>query len=358
MEHQWSIRPYTEGDEEGIFELNKAVSPSDERNREQWMQWWHWMYKESPAGNGRIWLAEHEGRIVGQYPLIFLKLKVGNRIIKASQNIDIMIHPDYRYQGMFSKLERQALDEAEKVGVYITIGFPNEAAYPGHMKSGWFDVATMQRLFKPLNWGDTLRIRFRNKLLLKFLAAGGNLTDKVLHTIRETPIVEGLTISQIPHFDDRIDDFWTMVSNQYQIMVVRNKDYLNWRYVTIPDVEYSIFVAEKAKKIYGYLVLRCVEYQGRKSGTIFDILTQSEPITRCLISKVMEHCRQERVAFISYDIIANKAYLKALRSNGFISLPSRKGARFGAYSSSPHISREFLMDSRNWFVQMGDSDAI
>ena len=56
--------------------------------------------------------------------------------------------------------------------------------------------------------------------------------------------------------------------------------------------------------------------------------------------------------------IANEQHLKAVRRNGFMSVPFAKGIRFCAYSSSPHISKDFLKNPRNWFVQIGDSDVI
>jgi len=355
LERKWSIRAYKEGDEKGIFRLDKAVHPSEASDLEQWMRWWQWMYKKNPHGAAKIWLADYNGTIVGQYPLIFMKMKIGNEILRVSQNIDLMTHPNYRYQGMFSKLERHALDEAEREGIYITIGFPNKAAYPGHIKSGWFDIGTIRLMLKTLNWRNVLKAHVRNKYLLMLLAIGTSLISKGFFRTRSSHI-EGLTISQVPCFDDRIDDFWDRISNQYKIMVVRDKDYLNWRYGT-PDVSYSIFVAEKGREILGYLVLRYFQQEDIRVARIFDIAAQSEEIIHCLVSKAVEYCEQQQADLIYYAMIANKTYLRTLRKNGFFSLPFRNGGQFCAYSSSPHISRAFLQDHRNWLVQIGDSDA-
>ncbi len=359
MERKWSIRAYRDGDEAGIFELRKAVNPEREYDQDKWLRWWHWTFKENPAGSAKIWLAEHEDRIVGQYSLIFMYLKVGNTIIKASQNIDDMTHPAYRYQGMFSTLERKALDEVAKEGVHITIGFPNAAAYPGHMKSGWFDIATTRMLLKPLNWGNALKLKISNKFLLKPGAIGGNILQKVVYRAKQAPIVEGLTITQVFSFDERINELWAKVSSQHQIMVVRNKDYLNWRYIAVPDVNYLVYVAEKAGEIYGYLVLRPMQWGQVKVGVIFDMLAQSEPIAQCLISKATAHCKQEKADLVSCSMIASKTYVNAFRKNGFISsMPFVKGHWFCAYSSAPDISKEFLKEQKNWFVQTGDSDTL
>ena len=85
MKRKWSIRAYKEGDEGGIFELDKAVHPSAASDMEQWLKWWRWMYKDNPAGTGKIWLAEDDGKIVGQYAIVPVKVKIGNKVILSSQ---------------------------------------------------------------------------------------------------------------------------------------------------------------------------------------------------------------------------------------------------------------------------------
>jgi len=359
MEQKWSMRAYKEGDEEAIFELWEVVRPLMQRSGEQWMRWWNWMYRDNSAGSPIIWFAQSNDKLVGQYAIIPVKMKIGNETVAASQSVDTMTHPDYRRQGVFEVLANKTYEQAAEEGIHVVYGFPNKYSYPGFVKKlGWFDVGTTQTLFKPLNWGNALKIQISNKFLLKLLSIGGGLGQKVFYRARKAPIIEGLTITQVSAFDERINEFWTRVSSQYQIIVVRNKDYLNWRYVAVPGVDYLIFIAEKAGEIYGYLVWRCIPTEHTKVGTIFDVLAQSEEVAQCLISKAMERCEQEKIDLIYSAGIANKAYLKAFKRMGFISVPFVKGGQFIAYSSASTISKEFLKDPQNWFIQIGDSDAI
>jgi len=365
------MRMYKEGDEERILELWKAVYPAAypaaypavysqrEYDREKWLKWWQWMYKDNPAGPGRIWLAEHGSKIVGQYPLIFMNLKIGEEIVKASQNIDLMTHPDYQHQGIFSTLERTALDRTKEDGVHITIGFPNDAAYPGHIKSGWFDVAPMQVMFRPFNWRNSIRPRVKNKFLQAILATGaGLLFNKVFFRTQKPPSLEGLTINQVASFDNRVDDLWAKVSSQYHIMIVRDKDYLNWRY-SAPGANYSIFVAEKAGEICGYLVLEHRLQSGTKLSFVFDLIAQSEELMHCLVSQAVDDCKQKKVDLILYLLIANKTYRRILKKSGFLSLPFLKGLRLCAYVSPQGTTlRESLKNPQNWLDQLGDSDAV
>jgi len=358
MGQKWSMRAYREGDEDGILELWKATYPEKEYDRKGWLRWWHWMYKENPAGPGRIWLAEHDGRVAGQYSIVPVKMKIADEIINGAQSLDTMTHPNYRHQGIFETLAKETYRQAGKEGIHVVYGFPNEFSYPGFIKKlSWFDICSLQVMIKPLNWGNALRLKINNKLLLKLGAIAGNFIQQTIYRTPKAPVMKDLMIIQISSFDDRIDEFWDEVSNQYKIMIVRNKDYLNWRY-SAPEANYSIFVAEKANKICGYLVLEDKIQGGIKISHIFDLIAQSEEVMHCLASRAIEHCQQNKVDIISYSLIASEAYYRVLKRNGFISLPFIKGECFCAFSNSLHISKAFLEDPKSWFAQIGDSDSI
>jgi len=359
MERKWSVRDYREGDEEGIFELWKAVYPERKYDRDRWMRWWHWLYKENPAGAGWMSLADHEGRIVGQQAAVPMVMNIGAEVATCFQSIDAMNHPAYRGQGVYKAVNMALFSRTAEDGVPIGYSFANEASHPiAVTRVPYFDVSRISNTVKPFNWGNTLKMGISNKFLLKSLAVGGNIAGKTFCRTKRAPVVEGLTISQVSRFDERINEFWDSVSSQYAIMVVRNKDYLNWRYVAVPDIDYTIYIAEKEGEINGYLVLRCMEMEQATAGVIFDILVQSEEIAQWLLSKATEHCKQEAVDLIYGSMLANKTLLKAFKRNGFISMPFVKGGWFVAHSSSQGISKEFLMDAKNWFVQIGDSDML
>jgi len=359
MEQKWKIRAYRDGDEEGIMELWRAVYSDRQFDGEKWLRLWQWMYKANPAGNGWIWLAEDKGRIVGQYAIVPVKMKVGTKIILAAQSVDTMTHPDYRRQKMFETLAQKVYEDAAADDVFLIYGFPNQFSHPGVInRLSWFDVSNMQIMLKSLNWRNAVKLRVRNRLLQIALAIGADLVfDELFWRAQKPPIIEGLNINQVTAFDERFDEFWNRICNQSQIMVVRNRDYLNWRYST-PDANYSIFTAEKDHRICGYIVLQHNIQEGMKISTVFDLMATPEEIMHCLISRAIEESRQKGIDIIIYSSITNKAYHRILRRNGFMSLPFKKGSYFTVYSSSSSISKEFLSNSQNWLVQTGDSDAI
>lgn len=359
MERKWSVRTYKEGDEMGILDLWKAVYPDREYDWEKWLRWWHWLYKENPAGQCWICMANDGGKIAGQTAVIPIVIKIGTMNVLSSQEVDAMTHPDYRGQGMYKCLALRAYSEAAKSGVHTRFQFPNDASYPiGTKKLDWIKMPNMNIMLKVFNWNSALKLKVNNLYLRIIIATVARIIfNKIIFRTHRLPVIDGLTITKIKSWDDRVDKLWANVSSQYQIMVVRDKSYLNWRY-SAPDVNYSIFAAEKTGEICGYLVLQHTIQRGLKISHIFDLIAQSEDIMQYLVAKAVEECQQKGIDIIRYPLIANKIYHRILKNNGFIFIPFLKGGHFCTYTVSKSISREFISNPRNWLVQIGDSDNI
>lgn len=354
MERKWKARPYRDGDERGILELWKAVYPEREYNQEKWLRWWNWKFKGNPAGDSLVCVADHDGKIVGQVSIIPVRMKVGNEIVTAGLVGDTMTHPEYRRQRISMAIHNGVYAQAEGSGISFIFGFPNKVNRLVGVNVGDFPVARMQVLARVLSWGSALRMRTRSKLLLKLGSIGGNLFSGVFCRARRMPAVEGLSVCQIPFFDESINQLWDRVSSQYHITTVRTKDYLNWRYVTVPDVSYSIYIAEKDGRIDGYLVLGCEQRTEVKLGVILDVVARSGWTAQCLVARAVEQCYREKAGLVYCSVAANKTYVKAFRRDGFISVPFIKDSLFGRLIS-PVIPRDFLEDSKNWFIQSGDA---
>src|SRR3990170_4537340 len=108
-------------------------------------------------------------------------------------------------------------------------------------------------------------MRIKNSFFLNLFSRAASPAIKTLYRTKKSPAIPGLTITRVPSFDDRIDDLWQRVSSSHQIMVVRKKEYLNWRY-SPPGVDYCRYLAEKDGEVWGYLVLRCAQQGDIKVG--------------------------------------------------------------------------------------------
>jgi hypothetical protein len=360
MNKALSIRACKEGDEDEIFELTKAVWEEQVPEKERWMGGWQWMHIDNPAGISRTWLAEHDSKLVGQYPVIMENMKVEDKIIKGAQLIDTMTHPQYRHRGICSTLGGKALTEMEKGEIHLVYCFPTQQVYPLHMKSGWLDVCAFQVMIKPLNLKNILQKRFiHSRLLLSIFTGVGNLIIKAFFRSKKVPDEDISKVREISHFDERINEFWNTVSSDYNIIRIRDKKYLNWRYVDIPNANYIIYLAEEGGKICGYIILGCKDASGLIFGSIYDIIAPSDrgDIIQGLIAKAVEHFNEEKADAIFSQMVPNKIYRKALLKSGFIPYFRSKG-RFIAYNASTKLSEAYLKNPKNWFIQLGDLPSV
>lgn len=356
MRSAWSAKVFRAGDEDNIFELVKAVWRERVPDKERWLRGWKWMYINNPAGVSITWLAQYNDMLVGQYPLVMENMKIGEKIVMGAQIADTMTHPEYRRQGIAFILGKNALSQLRKEGGSCVIGFPTPQAYKLHMKSGWLDIRAFQIMVKPLNLNSILRSYLpSNKFLLTIFTGIGNLVLKTLFMTKKSPKVDGLSITRISHFDDRFNNFCKKVSNNYNIILVRDKTYLNWRYVDVPNADYSIYVAERNGDICGYEVLGHYKRGDLMFGCIYDIITplNQEDVLHCLISKAVAYFKEEKMDAVFSQMVAPKFYRKIFLKNGFIPYFMSK-SRFIVYTASPSLSPAFLKDPKNWFIQLGD----
>ncbi|HDL48707.1 MAG TPA: GNAT family N-acetyltransferase [Actinobacteria bacterium] len=144
----WTMRPATADDHDQIRNLFREVfgyQRADEHDR--------WLSFENPDGQSIATVAEDRAQIVGCYTLLPTMLRLGKQNVLGAQSLDTMTHPDYRGQGMFTKLAIQTFELAGERGVKALYGYPNEASYPGFVRRlNWDhtgDIPRWTRVLKP-----------------------------------------------------------------------------------------------------------------------------------------------------------------------------------------------------------------
>jgi GNAT superfamily N-acetyltransferase len=357
MKPDLTIRSYREGDEAGVFQLQQAVYPQSKYDRDKWLRRWRWLYRDNPAGNAVIYLAEAGGRIVGQYAVVPVRMKIGGERAVSAISLDTMTHPDYRGRGIFQELSRRVFDDAGQRGIDTIYGMPNKMT-SWHRKY-WLEVGAQRLLIRPLNIRNILTRYINNRFLLKASTSSLRVMGRLFYNAGRAPEVAGLTVTRASSFDERINDLWERASNDYGIMVIRDKEYLNWRYVDLPDVDYEVYVAEKEGRVLGYTVLKCEERQGLLFGRIHDLFVPSgqEPVVRSLVLKAGEFFEQAKADLVIYRLTANKKRYETVRKCGFIS-PRFISNEMQVVTrpNTPGFAEAFLRDRGNWFVQTGDFD--
>ena len=357
MPKKWTMRKYKEGDEVRIIDYqNRGMRPEDRRS----LDYWHWEYAHNPTGIKTIWIAEDNDLLVGHYALMPLGMKVGSRILPGAQSVDTFTHHNYRRLGIFVALATKVYDLAGNNGISVLYGFPSIAAYHGFVKRlQWIKVSSIDIMLRPLSklslilqiltQAKTKNIKGIFSLIFYYLF------DKFLR--RKKPILHsGLKVKRIKRFHEILDKLWAEIELEDRIRVVKNQEYMNWRYIEKPGNSYSAFQVEDGNTIIGYIVIENKLSAGTylKKGLILDILCKSNGLHMRQLLKIGAIILNQRGAdTILFWTVTGSQDQDLLRSEGFAPIGERI---LIARSNLPTVNIRELSNPYHWHIVAGDVD--
>jgi hypothetical protein len=316
--------------------------------------YWDWKYFQNPAGEHTTMVAFDGARLVGNIGGIPVKMRAGTNTLLASQGVDTVIAPDHRKRTTFFKLEAGVKELMIKNDVCFTYAFSIKETYRIFTQVLRFSgVCPIHKMSKVVNPTPYLQQKLGMGLLTKPLGIAGKQAIARLNK-KKISVPAGLRIVEVKHFDRRFDDFWRREASMYEIAVVRDSGYLNWRYIESPT-PYKIFCVETDESIKGYIVLGCYQEEVAR-GRIVDILTQTgeEQIMDLLLAEAINYFIDQKVDVIVCWVLEHWPIFEALRKRGFIQRETPHDLMVRSYV--PHLSNEYLADRAKWYISMGDSD--
>lgn len=357
MSDTYQMRDYREGDEEGILALRQRVFGDLDRVRLM-PETWRWQFRENPAGDPIIALAEDQGRIVGHYTVIPTRFRVQGKEAYLALSCDTMIDPDYQKRGLFTALARRVYERMESEGRMGAVwGFPNEASLPGFTRHlNWRVLKTFPLRVAPIRPLTLLIARLGLKKTGR--PAGGMTATTPIAPVSAT--VAGLQVAPVTRFDEAFDDLWRRRMGLSPVIQVRDAAYLNWRYLGIPGFGYRAFALRSAGRLIGYMVIRCMSLMGYFFGVLTDVFPfpVRDPLTtRELFRFARSYCKEQGAEFMTCLLSqADSVFLRAVRMKrvpAFLNpRPWRLGVRLGP--ASPPV----LGDINCWYVTYGDTDVV
>ncbi len=347
---EWSLRLYREGDEEQILKLYRTIL-----NESRDSQWWKWMCRDSPAGPAAIMLAETQQGLIGQHANLPVFIKIGGQTTLGSHGFGVMVHPDYRRQGIFKAMGIELNKTTATRHRSISYGSPNDQSRPGFTK--WlhnivmFEIPLLVRI---VDWGTVLKGRYKIPAFIGSLL--GHAWERLTFRTIPSPRSAGLVMEQVSSFDESLDKFWLKASQLKPIMVVKDMKYLNWRYVAKPGNDYRIFLAKRPGETAGYIVVK-LEKGDPARGFIVDLLALpgEEGAAEALIIRAIKYLKGEGAAMVFCAMMEDTPYYRILRKLGFMRRP---GERLNVRIFDPSITEEFVTNPANWYYVAGEDDTI
>ncbi|MFI5294180.1 MAG: GNAT family N-acetyltransferase [Thermodesulfovibrionales bacterium] len=218
------VRLYRPGDEVGIRGLFKEVF-----GREMSLEEWMWKYTGEGERSVYSSVAENvSGEIIGHYGCMVQRAIHRGRKIYGISIGDVMTHPKCRGIRLFRELATIGPTEAVRNGIVLGYGFPNERAFRLPEKLGLYEK--VEDVFEAG----------------KDVQSHNNLNR---YTYRFFPL---------RYEDSRIDTLWEQLKGRIHLAVIRDREYLRWRYQRHPYFSYEFWGLKKrwGLQLAGLAVMR------------------------------------------------------------------------------------------------------
>jgi len=311
-----------------------------------------WWFEYNPTGDFNIYLAIYNGQIIGvSCHSAFRMLHDGQEHI-ISFPLNVLTHPDYRGQGIFSKLQMANEKHAKRIGCPFMLSFPNAVSTPIFLnKFGWDSIRTPVLYLRPLKSENIVR----NIDFISWAAPFARVLNPIFE--RNVQIAKfGLSTEKVVEFGQWADNIFEENIALLKSCIVRRKEYLNWRFLQDPAKKYTVYVVKNRDEIIGYYVLGKIAKRQFMLGYIANALLMPayHHLYFDIQNSLLPQFKQMNVDFIlGWDAHFFQSS-KAFYFSGYIPTPKR--LHFICKANTPEYSGEEFQDERRWFFQLGDLD--
>jgi GNAT superfamily N-acetyltransferase len=352
------LSPESTKDIDGWRELYQTVF-----GREYPEEVWKWKYLENPYNDSEgplIYLAESNTRIAGARSLLpsMVTIEDGQtrEVLRVCQNCNMMVHPDFRRQGLFTKTANHADEDARGKGYKLVYGYPNAQSLAGDIKMGHAYLGQLRYCAVAVEperiLGDYFTGRGIPRLARKAFLPVAGATVRLLSP--------RITLGQYRLEHGPVDRFVQDIANLHQcagprqgIFGLRSVEFLSWRFRR-PGRDYWAYALYDSDRMAGYLVV-FIDTAARRA-LIKDIYAPGldHEILARLLKGTRDHLKTQSYGLLSISLLDREWPLKSLFS-------PRHGVwrRYVAEYLTVHpLSKELrpglLSDRNNWYLQQVD----
>jgi GNAT superfamily N-acetyltransferase len=344
---QWQVVRYAPKYRQAVLDLMELVQGHP--TSPEAFSWW---FEQNPTGDVNVCLGLHEGRAIGvSCHNTFRMLYKGQEHI-ISFPLNALTHPDYRGQGVYSRLERANEEHARQLGVPFMLSFPNAVSTPIFLgRLGWIKIATRRFCFRPLRC-DRLAARVP---VLKWISPLLKVCNPFFAAHRRIDQL-GFSATSEEEFGDWADQIYDANRPTLPTCIARGRTYLTWRFMRDPSNKYRLFAIRDGGEVVGYVVLGKIQKRGVSIGYIANalMLPQYERLSVKVQNSFTGEFRALGVDLILGWPTAGPRGSRGWYNSGF--LPLFKRPFFIYKEAAADISKQRFENCGNWFFQLGDLD--
>lgn len=321
MEEEFITRVYRIGDEKQIVNLLDTVFngwPKFDLQCSK-LDHWRWKYIDSPTKTHTTIVTEDNGKIIAVDNSVHKFIKVFDDTVKMGFGADTAIHPDYQGNKIYNKMNEFKKEARSGIQSFWISGNPILIEWAKKRKRAHFSET-----YRDFLWVDNIDLHIEQRgdsNSRAFLKKGYLTAYKLKNKLNSEKITEKHIIEDIEIFDKRFLDFWNKIKYDYDFIVEKTPNYLNWRYRDTRGGDYIIKVTTLKNSITGYIVLRINKYnRDYNEGYIMELhgLPNYPLVKKQLILNALEYFKENKVNCIHSIAFKTSIEAKLLKQFGFI----------------------------------------
>jgi hypothetical protein len=343
-QRSWHVRPFREEDLPGLLDLYRLVF-GRVRNEEEFR--WKLCGLESPVDT--VWVAAEGNRIVGQHAGIPMRLRLLGENVFAMHAVEAMTHPEYRKQGMLTELGGGLYNHWRDKGVPLIMGLPHAGWGTRAYALGYRDSFPLRWLSRP--------IKPLSMLLSRLGRATGDRAGDPAAQVVQINSRNGFDISQLNRAGEEIDSLWANAGPEYENCVVRDRAWVQWRFLDIPGRPYTVLLAKRDDLPVGYITYSLMVAGSRRIGRIADVFAgANDAAASALLSAAVSDLRARGADSATLLVAVGSRLYATARSAGFF-------LKRGDYATSfiplaEGVEMAAISNPALWHLTGGDFDVI
>jgi hypothetical protein len=200
----------------------------------------------------------------------------------------------------------------------------------------------------------------KNKLVRMYGYMAASLFRRISNLGR-TPHKGGVEVSRITVFDEAYESFWEAVREEYDFIIDRTREYLNWRYLDTRSGGFTALKAERDGVFLGYIILRVNRYLADfPVGYIVELLTLPghDEAAHALISEAMKVFGVENVNIVNYLTVKGNSHEKIFGLHGFLDSRVNINQFYNHMGNSDIADRMLGLLPGRTYITWGDLDTL
>ena len=291
-----SIRFVTSGDEQNLQKFYDVAYGENHILKNTSHN--EWQFLKNPFNKQKtksIIIAENNNEIVAHMGIIPVPVKLYNKVVSGAWHVSYFTLEKFRGMGIGTKMVKLSNSFFSCIG-----GMGNsDASNRIHIKNDGKNFGNINRFIKIVN-----KISVEN-----FIQKQVEINSKNEHNTNSEEF------SKITVLDVNYDKFWNLVKDKFPITIDRTREYLTWRYLEHPLIDYHFMILKKDQDILGYAILRFEDNNKElRAGRIVDFVSFQQYEIE-LLQNIVNYF-ENKVDFIDF-YCSNSIYKNTFEKEGF-----------------------------------------